>query len=41
MPPLKMAPDVVLKEEEDLGLRFGVDNSIVAIEVDQARCYFI
>ena len=34
----KMAPDVLLKEEEeDLGARFGVDNSIVPIEVDQAR----
>lgn len=36
MPPLKMAPDIVLKEEEDLALRFGADNSIVAIDVDQA-----
>ena len=32
-----MAPNVLLKEEEDLGARFGVDNSIVPIEVDQAR----
>ena len=39
MPPLKMAPDVLLKEEEDLGARFGVDNSIVPIEVDQVRVH--
>ena len=39
MPPLKMAPDIVLKEEEDLALRFGADNSIVAIDVDQGRFY--
>ena len=39
MPPLKMAPDVLLKEEEDLGARFGVDNSIVPIEVDQVRIH--
>ena len=39
LPPLKMAPDIVLKEEEDIALRFGADNSIVAIEVDQGGFY--
>ena len=41
MPPLKMAPDVVLKEEEDLTSRFGADNSIVPIEVDQGREFLL
>ena len=40
LPPLKIAPEMVLKEErfdEVAASRFGADTSVIPIEVDQGR----